>query len=71
MLVASNKSLAEYNKSMQPKVSQGRELLSLEYERAKKLKEEYDALLSKIGKIVTVDVCVCEADFFLCQVTVR
>lgn len=50
MLIASNKSLAEYNLTKQPKLNQGREMLSLEYDRVAKLKEEYDSLMSRIGK---------------------
>lgn len=49
MLIASNKSLAEYNLQKQPKLSQGRELLAVEYERVARLKEEYDTLISTLG----------------------
>jgi len=50
MLIASNKSLAEYNLKQQPGIHQGREMLAIAYERAAKLKEEYDTLRSMLGE---------------------
>ncbi|XP_067932221.1 vacuolar protein sorting-associated protein 37B-like [Watersipora subatra] len=46
MLVASNKSLAEYNLKMEPVLRQGKEMLALQYEKAGQLKEEYDTSYS-------------------------
>lgn len=52
MLIASNKSLAEYNLSMEPKIRQGKEMLCHQYEKARSLKEEYDVLRSVIGNLL-------------------
>mgnify|MGYP001801767337 FL=1 len=51
MLIASNKSLAEYNLKLQPRINQGREYLAIQYEKASKLKEEYDTLRSVLGRL--------------------
>lgn len=50
MLLAQNKSLAEWNLSQEPKIREGKERLLQTFEQASKMKEEAEELKNRLGE---------------------
>ena len=54
MLLASNKSLADYNLSKKPRLDQAKGTLAAKYEELVRLRKIYDADKQKIGTILSI-----------------